>query len=103
MPAKREYTNETKAIMLRFYEAIDMLIAQKRIRGINTYCVLAGIDRRHFYEQKKNLDRGYFQMSWMLPLITKFNVSTDWLFINKNGMFIVIGAKGEFVHEELSH
>ena len=89
MPAKREYTDETKAIMRRFYEAVDMLISQKRIRGIQTYCKLVTIDRRHYYEQRKEISRGYFQMSWMLPLVKDFGVSSDWLLLNKGGMFTV--------------
>ncbi len=89
MPAKREYTNETLEIMKRFYEAVDMLIAQKRIRGIQTYCTLTKIDRRHYYEQRKEVSRGYFQMSWMLPLIKEFGVSSDWLLLNRGGMFTV--------------
>jgi len=88
MPAKREYTDETKAIMLRFFEAVGMVIAQKKIRGVQTYCVKAGIDRRHFYGQKKDMDRGWFQMSWMLPLVKDFSVSSDWLLLGKGGMFI---------------
>ena len=87
MPARREYTDETKAIMLRFFEAVDMIIAQKKIRGIQTYCNLTGIDRRHYYGQKKEISRGWFQMSWMLPLIKEFNVSSDWLLLGKRGMF----------------
>ncbi|MCL6101023.1 MAG: hypothetical protein M1292_00810 [Bacteroidetes bacterium] len=97
MPAKREYTNETKAIMLRFFEAVDMVISQKRIRGIQTYCTLAGIDRRHYYGQKKDLGRGWFQMSWMLPLLKEFSISSDWILLGKGGMFTVKMEKKEAI------
>ncbi|HZK97819.1 MAG TPA: hypothetical protein VFC67_26690 [Prolixibacteraceae bacterium] len=75
MPAKREYTKETIEIMNRFYEAVSVLILHKKIRGIQTYCTLASIDRRHFYAQKKEISRGWFQMAWMLPLIKEFGLS----------------------------
>ena len=88
MPAKREYTKETIEIMNRFYEAVSVLILHKKIRGIQTYCNLAGIDRRHFYAQKKEISRGWFQMAWMLPLIKEFGVSSDWLLLGKGSIFV---------------
>lgn len=87
MPAKREYAKETIEIMNRFYEAVSVLILHKKIRGIQTYCNLASIDRRHFYAQRKEISRGWFQMSWMLPLIKEFGVSSDWLLLGKGNIF----------------
>jgi|SRR5665647_3033682 len=89
MPAKREYTKETIEIMNRFYEAVSVLILHKKIRGIQTYCTLASIDRRHFYAQKKEISRGWFQMAWMLPLIKEFGLSSDWLLLGKGSMFVI--------------
>jgi hypothetical protein len=87
MPAKREYTEETKAIMTRFFQAVDILIEHKKIRGIQTYCKLAGINRRHYYTQRMEISRGYFQISWVLPLIKEFDFSCEWLLLGKGNMF----------------
>ena len=87
MSAKREYTEETKAVMLRFFEAVGVLILHKKIRGIQTYCNLAGIDRRHYYGQKTDLTRGWFQISWALPLVKEFGVSATWLLTGRGNMF----------------
>jgi len=89
MPARREYTKETVEIMARFFNAVDALILQSRIRGIKTYCDKAGINRRHYYAQKTLLSRGYFEMSWMLPLMSEFGVSSNWLLFGKGNMFSV--------------
>lgn len=56
-------TPVSKQIMERFYCALDAIIAMKKIRGVNTYCRLYGIDRRNLIANRKNLDRGWFQVS----------------------------------------
>lgn len=87
MSRARVYREETLQTLSRFFEAIDVLVAHKEIRGIATYCNLYEIDRRHFYEQQKNLNRGFFEIYWMLPLIKDFKVSSDWLLFGKGKMF----------------
>ena len=87
MPAKREYTPETVGVMLRFFEAVEILILHKKIRGVQTYCTLANVNRRHYYGQKKEIHRGWFQISWALPLIKEFGVSANWLLTGRGNMF----------------
>lgn len=87
MSRKRVYKDETLAIMSRFFEAVDILIVRKDIRGIQTYCNLYEIEKRSFYAQKKDLSRGYFEIAWILPLIKDFKMSSDWLLFGKGDMF----------------
>lgn len=49
--------------MERFYCALDAIVAMKKIRGVNTYCRLYEIDRRNLISNRKDLDRGWFQVS----------------------------------------
>ena len=56
-------TEVSKQIMERFYQCLDELIATNTIRGVNTYCRLYDIDRRNFLAQRKDLNRGWFQVS----------------------------------------
>lgn len=72
-------TDCTKQIMQRFYVALDTIIAMKRIRGVQTYCRLYNIDRRNFLAQKKDLDRGWFQVSWLYPMVKEYGISAKWL------------------------
>ena len=80
-------TPESKQIMERFFCALDTLVAKRELRGINTYCSLYDIDRRNLLAQRKNLDRGYFQLSWISPLLKEYRVSARWLFTGLGGMF----------------
>ena len=61
--------------MERFYCALDAIVAMKKIRGVNTYCRLYEIDRRNLIANRKDLDRGWFQVSWMHPLVKEYGVN----------------------------
>lgn len=80
-------TQVSKQIMQRFYDALDAIIAMKKIRGVNTYCCLNEIDRRNFLAQKKDLDRGWFQVSWLQPMVREYGVSARWLLTGFGKMF----------------
>ena len=76
-----------KQIMERFYSALDAIIAMKKIRGVNTYCRLNNIDRRNFIAQRKDLERGWFQLSWLYPMVKEYGVSAKWLLTGFGRMF----------------
>lgn len=80
-------TSVSKQIMQRFYDALDAIIAMKKIRGVNTYCRLNEIDRRNFLAQKRDLDRGWFQVSWLQPMVREYGVSARWLLTGFGKMF----------------
>ncbi len=87
MSSSRSYTEISLKVIERFYEAIDLLIINKKIRGKNTYCKLAGIDSRNFYNQKNDMQRGWFQISWIVPLVSDFGVSAEWLLTGNGEVF----------------
>lgn len=87
MSRTRVYTDDTIAIISRFFAAIDALVAMKKIRGKATYCRIANINRLNFDTQSKDYSRGFFQVSWVIPLIKDFNISSDWLLLGKGDMF----------------
>ena len=80
-------TPVTQEIIGRFYESLDAVIANKTIRGVQTYCRLYGIDRRNLLANKKDLSRGWFQVSWLVPLINIYGVSARWLMTGRGNMF----------------
>ena len=80
MSRPRAYRQATLDIQQRFFAAVEELVEAKRIPGgVAGYCKLCDIDRRHFYSQKKNNGKGYFEVAWLLPLIKDFHVSANWL------------------------
>lgn len=79
---------QTKQVVTRFYEALDAIIAQRKIRGVNTYCRLNAIDRRNLLAQRKDLDRGWFQVSWLVPMVREYGVSPRWLLTGEGTMFV---------------
>ena len=73
--------------MERFYCALDAIVAMKRIRGVNTYFRLYDIDRRNLIANRKDLDRGWFQLSWLQPMVTEYGLSAKWLLTGAGKMF----------------
>ncbi len=74
-------------IIERFFEALTAIIEIGKIRGIATYCRLYDIDRRNLYAQRKDLSRGWFQVSWLQPLVEKYGVNAEWLLTGRGRMF----------------
>lgn len=80
-------TPVTKQIMERFFAALDAIIESKKIRGVNTYCRLYDIDRRNLIAQRKDLERGWFQVSWLYPMVREYGISARWLLTGFGKMF----------------
>lgn len=71
---------------MRFFAALDSIIAIGKIRGVATYCRLHGIDRRNLITQRKNPERGFFQVSWLVPMVKEYGISARWLLIGTGKM-----------------
>ena len=64
------------------------LADEKRLPGgLAGYCETYGVDRRHYYVQKNDLGKGYFEVAWILPLIKYFRVSANWLLFGTGKKF----------------
>lgn len=88
MSKRRVYKDATIAIMTRFFEAFDRCKEQKLFKSTTKYCEMIQADKAHFYTQRKDLYKGYFEVGWMLPLITDCGVSANWLMTGKGTMFV---------------
>lgn len=88
MSRRRVYNDDTKAIMERFFAALDMVLQNKLAKNLTTYCDEHKVDRRHLYAQRKDPDRGFFEVGWLVPLINNYGVSSSWLLTGKGVMFV---------------
>lgn len=60
---------------------------EKDTRCKHTYCRLYEIDRRNLIVNRKDLDRGWFQVSWMHPLVKEYGVNGKLLLLGTGKMF----------------
>lgn len=87
MSKTRNYNPDTLAVMERFFTAIEACKQQKLIKTVTTYCAECGIDAPHFYTQRKDRTRGFFEIGWAVPLIRNCGVSSRWLLTGVGSMF----------------
>lgn len=78
---------EGVAITKRFFEAINMLKAQKRIRGLQTFTRAYGINRWNLNTVKSQPEVSVLKPEWIAYLVRDFGISSDWIILGKGGMF----------------
>lgn len=81
-------TELDKQVIVRFFEALDVLKQRKHISSVNQYCSTYNIDKRNLYAQKKNLNTSWFHMDWIIPMVTEYGVSSLWLLTGLGKMFL---------------
>lgn len=72
-------------ITRRFFEALDMIKAQKRIRGMQTFTREYGENYWNFHTCRKDGLR--IKQEWLTYLVRDFDVSAEWLLTGRGGMF----------------
>jgi len=78
---------ESIGIIKRFYEAMDMLIAGKIIRGKKTFTDRYGINRWNFNTVRQKPESDMFQLVWIAYIVSDFGISAEWIMTGKGGMF----------------
>lgn len=88
MSRTRAYSQDTLDIQKRYFDIMQELVDAKKIPGsLAGFCEVYGIDRRHWYAQRSDNGRGYFEVSWLVPLIKYFGVSANWLMLGTGKKF----------------
>jgi len=80
-------SEDSQRIVKRFFEAIDILKANKIIRGIQTFTTRYKINKRNFYTCKKEPERDIFQVAWLWYLVNDYKVSAEWLLTGEGSFF----------------
>lgn len=72
-------TEDSQAIIRRFFEALYYLKANRVIRGKATFTREHGIDRWNLSKLEKDPSRDIFQPAWLYYLVKDYGVSATWL------------------------
>ena len=72
-------TTDSQKIVRRFFEALERLKADKRIRGKQTFTRAYGINRWNMLTLEKDNSRDIFQPAWLTYLVEDYGVSAQWL------------------------
>lgn len=74
-------------IVRRFFEAVELLKANKIIRGKQTFTRRYDINRRNFHTCEKQPERDIFQVAWLENLVRDYKVSSLWLLTGQGSFF----------------
>ena len=71
----------------RFFEAIDMLKAQKRMRGLLTYTKAHDINYWNINTVRNQPEVSVLKPEWIAYLVLDYGISADWILTGRGGMF----------------
>lgn len=72
-------TADSQRIVKRFFEALQRLKADRKIRGKQTFTREHEINRWNMNSLEKDPSRDIFQAAWLTYLVEDYNVSAQWL------------------------
>lgn len=92
-----ELPQESLDITRRFFEAINMIVEQKRMRGLQSFTRKYGINYWNCTTTKN--ENGRIRPEWLTYLVRDYDVSATWLLTGRGGMF----SKGITPREKFSY
>lgn len=72
-------TIDSQRIVKRFFEALQRLKQDKKIRGKQTFTRQYDINRWNMNTLEKDPSRDIFQPAWLTYLVNDYGVSAQWL------------------------
>lgn len=80
-------SEQSQVIVRRFFEALQILKANKIIRGKQTFTNRYGINRWNMNTLEKEPERDIFQVAWLKYLVEDYGVSPLWLLTGEGAFF----------------
>lgn len=78
---------DSQKIVARFFQALQILKADKKIRGKQTFTRQFNINRWNMLTLEKDLTRDIFQPAWLNYLVIHYNVSPLWLLTGEGDFY----------------
>lgn len=78
---------ESQIVIARFFEALQQLKDDRKIRGIQTFTTKYNINKRNLYFQKSNLESDIVQLSWFTYLVRDYGISATWLLTGEGSLY----------------
>lgn len=75
----RKNTTEATAITKRFFLAIDVLIMQRKLRGLNSFAKKYDINYWNLYTLRKEPEKRVLKIEFVANLIKDFDVSPEYI------------------------
>ena len=80
-------TTDSQRIILRFFEALRRLKADRKIRGKQTFTREHNINRWNMNSLEKEPSRDIFQAAWLTYLVDDYGVSAQWLLTGRGNFY----------------
>jgi hypothetical protein len=78
---------EGVAITKRFFEAIDILKAQRTMRGLTTFTNAHDINYWNINTVRNQPDVSVLKPEWITYLVLDYGISAEWILTGRGGMF----------------
>lgn len=78
---------EGQKITKRFFDAVEVLIAHKAIRGQKTLSTEMGVENSSMYKIKNHPETYALKPEYIRHISLKYGVSADWVITGKGKMF----------------
>lgn len=76
-------------ITKRFFQALDILKMQNKLRGIKVFTDRHNINRWNLYTVRNNPEKALLKPEYILYLCKDFNVSLDWIFYGEGDFYVI--------------
>lgn len=80
-------SSDGAAITKRFFHAIDVLIVQRKLRGLNTFARRYNINYWNLYTLRKEPERRVLKVEYLAYIVGDFGVSPDYLLFGIGPVF----------------
>lgn len=75
------------AIVNRYFQALDILIQNERVKGVSEFCERHEIDRRNFSRFQKEPERKFY-LYLLYIMVEHYQVNANFLITGKGKLFL---------------